>query len=711
MKLTAFKIQIRHVFYQVVFVMLLSSYFILFSPTASHASMVGTSPLGPSNLSVGLLARWTFDGADINWSTGRVNDASGNNKVAFLINVATSTSVQAGKYGQSLRFNGTNARIITQYVASVASDFTISFWEKPADIANARFMYDAINSGANRFYMQHLSASSGGQVQFGLSSWNPIFNNAATLNTWSYYTVTLSGTTGRVYRNGVLLGSQSGITLSAPNASLRLGSDENPSSFLSGNLDDFRVYGRALSAAEITQLYQLGSASKVNTSTTFGAPFNLGMTGWWTFDGTDISWATARMSDMSANGRTATLVNFSTTTSIVIGKRAQALRFNGSNSYVVAGSDPIGTGDASGCAWLNPATVSNSANIFNNSQLVLLFSTNNRLTISSNNSTFVLTSVNAVNPNVWQFVCFTRRSTGAASIYVNGTAFMTSQSSGTPGAGGTMRFGTNPTASSGFYSGIMDDVRFYNRILTQADIQELYALGKNGARVSTTQTGPGNLNTGLVGWWTFDGPTMRTNVGDSSGQGNNGALLGFGATSSAVVAGKMGQALQFDGSSNSIYAGTSASTDLVSTMTISAWVYPRNLANFPSLIGKRNSTNNWPFVLILTASNQLQLYSDAGSALNVISDASLPLNKWTYITVTRSGTTITFYFNGVPQSGGTLTLAQGSSAPSALLCLGSQSIGGSLCNSNLFNGLLDDVRLYNRALSSAEVKQLYNSGR
>ena len=54
------------------------------------------------------------------------------------------------------------------------------------------------------------------------------------------------------------------------------------------------------------------------------------------------------------------------------------------------------------------------------------------------------------------------------------------------------------------------------------------------------------LNQGLVGWWTFDGKDVTDKVYDRSGQGNHGYFEG-GATSSAKVAGKVGQGLQFDG--------------------------------------------------------------------------------------------------------------------------------------------------------------------
>src|SRR5690348_11601333 len=70
------------------------------------------------------------------------------------------------------------------------------------------------------------------------------------------------------------------------------------------------------------------------------------------------------------------------------------------------------------------------------------------------------------------------------------------------------------------------------------------------AAVNVSQVGPSTLYSGLVGWWTLDGKNLLQNVTDSSGQGNNGRLLGITSTSSVTVQGKIGQALSFDASTD-----------------------------------------------------------------------------------------------------------------------------------------------------------------
>ena len=81
-------------------------------------------------------------------------------------------------------------------------------------------------------------------------------------------------------------------------------------------------------------------------------------------------------------------------------------------------------------------------------------------------------------------------------------------------------------------------------------------------------------NIGLVGWWTFDGPDLLQNAKDKSGQGNTGYLAGF--TSTTTVPGKIGQALQFDGSND--YVQIADHDNLTpANITITYWVKPANL--------------------------------------------------------------------------------------------------------------------------------------
>jgi hypothetical protein len=125
--------------------------------------------------------------------------------------------------------------------------------------------------------------------------------------------------------------------------------------------------------------------------------------------------------------------------------------------------------------------------------------------------------------------------------------------------------------TSQYFNGSIDDVRIYNRALSASEVQQLYNLGA-GTHVNTSSANlqqSSSLANGLVGYWTFDGPTISgTTVKDLSGQGNNGTNNG-----AMPTIGKLGQALQFNGSSNYINLGTGSQYNFPdTTFTVSAWI-------------------------------------------------------------------------------------------------------------------------------------------
>jgi hypothetical protein len=219
-----------------------------------------------------------------------------------------------------------------------------------------------------------------------------------------------------------------------------------------------------------------------------------------------------------------------------------------------------------------------------------------------------------------------------------------------------------------------------------------------------------------VGLWTFDGPDLTDKVYDRSGSGNHGYFIG-GATSTAKTIGKLGQALKFDGQ----YVGTSVPpiSNKTGDGTVSVWFN----APLPQTTGGgtvlrplmfQDNTAGGPqdFDLSMTSSdssfpNGLHCsWQTLGAGNGEITIAG-PYNdgKWHLATCVRSGPTLKIYVDAV---------LKGSSTPGSSTFTSNTSfqMGGQAASVNRrFRGLLDDVRIYNRALSAAEVKQLYNLGK
>jgi hypothetical protein len=212
-----------------------------------------------------------------------------------------------------------------------------------------------------------------------------------------------------------------------------------------------------------------------------------------------------------------------------------------------------------------------------------------------------------------------------------------------------------------------------------------------GVFTSATSQPQLSLPNGLIGYWSFDAPDMSGNIAyDRSGQGHNGTLTNGPQT----AVGKIGQAIECHGETDYVDTGS----DFISTsaLTISAWVYARSYGGS----GQGRILDNGSTVLKVPNTDRFAFSSDGQVTEARSEPGSVDLNTWTYVVVTRTSAGIAnFYVNGV----GSGTPNQNSGPPAA----GTMNllIGGD--GSHAWDGLIDDVRIYNRVLSPDEIKQLY----
>src|SRR3989344_6814111 len=210
------------------------------------------------------------------------------------------------------------------------------------------------------------------------------------------------------------------------------------------------------------------------------------------------------------------------------------------------------------------------------------------------------------------------------------------------------------------------------------------------------------MNTGLVGYWTFDGPKMTQNVADSSGQGNTGYLFGQISTTSAQ--GKIGQALYFDGTDDRISVSGSLTIGAW-PYTYCAWVKPQDSGHvFDNII----SNLGLSFILIDVdaGDSYYNLYNNASGNLNSAA-GSVVFDKWQHVCgIAYANDTASFYIDGTLSVGP--SAFQSNQFTDYPVYIGA---GTSDPTSGNFKGNIDDVRIYNKALSATEVLQLYNLGR
>jgi hypothetical protein len=186
-------------------------------------------------------------------------------------------------------------------------------------------------------------------------------------------------------------------------------------------------------------------------------------------------------------------------------------------------------------------------------------------------------------------------------------------------------------------------------------------------------------------------------VTDASGNGNNGTISGATWTTS----GKYGNALMFNGTSALVTVNDSNSLDLTTGMTLEAWLYPTALEGWRDVITKGTDD-----IYHLTGSSDDSTPALGGTFSPSVlrGTSSLPLNAWTHLAGTYDGTTMRLYVNGVQVSSQAQTgLIQTSTA--------ALTMGGDALHGQYFAGLIDEVRIYNRALSVAEIQSDMNPAR
>ncbi len=208
-------------------------------------------------------------------------------------------------------------------------------------------------------------------------------------------------------------------------------------------------------------------------------------------------------------------------------------------------------------------------------------------------------------------------------------------------------------------------------------------------------------------YWRFDEADGRT-IKDYSGNGNDGTFSGEswndGTVNGATQAeGKYGNALGFDGVNDYVDVGRANSLLITGDLSLEVWIKPAAYTSPNSLIISQSDANGYTGVygLLLDSSGTLALYRGNGvsAQASVWTTTILPLNVWTHLAVTVSGVTVKFYLNGVLDKTGDHGAVTVADAGTNILMAGSSR----------YNGSMDEVRIYNRALTQQEIIEDMNS--
>lgn len=689
----------------------------LFCVLVPHFSAEASTLNKPGN-NLGLVGYWAFEDGTSTVAT----DYSGRGNHGTLINfVPPSTSTSGwgnGKVNRGLNFDGDD-RVSLGSKSSFAfgtSSFTISGWYKLSATSPTSIIMSA--GGSNNGNGGVIASDpSLGLIYYAFGN-QIVENSAPQTGVWTHFALVGNGGVDgsrniKMFKNGIQVGGTVTANYNWPQQVWSIGANDSAyNEAIRGTMDEIRVYNRELSPTQITAIYDLG-AQRLRPGTS-----NNGLVGYWSFnEGTSTT-----AGDFSGIGNTATLTNMATPPTVTsgwgIGKFGRALNFDGINDYVNAGN-VTGIDGASGItysAWVYRTGGTRYDGIiskfdgFNSIDMLLAGEIAGMDDIflrvsNSPSSGYAYTTNNVLTPNVWNHVVmvFDGTQTGNSNrlkLYINNVQ----QSLTFIGSVGTVAPTVSSNVNIGFYNstvnyfvGKIDEPRIYNRSLSAVEVSSLYRSGAQKVNASQNQTSS-SLDTGLVGMWSFNGADVNgTTASDRSGSGNNGTLT----NGPVAVIGKVGQGLRFDGLDD--YVSVSTAPVLSNKpMSVSFWfkgdVSP---TNYDGIMGKTTNagwSDGWGFYFL---GSNLYYFIENYAANTAYSPISNP-REWNHVVGTWDGTNIKIYINGVSGTADTYTGSMTTTPNFAIGRLGTDQFN--------FKGSIDETRVYNRALTAAEVKLLYNMG-
>ncbi|MBI4894657.1 MAG: LamG domain-containing protein [Candidatus Aenigmarchaeota archaeon] len=241
----------------------------------------------------------------------------------------------------------------------------------------------------------------------------------------------------------------------------------------------------------------------------------------------------------------------------------------------------------------------------------------------------------------------------------------------------------------------IDDVQFWDGTTIPGgpgNISIPFSLPENRTSVTTAEPG-------LVGYWNFN-EGFGTNVTDSSGLRNPGYLSG-GVTRVSNSSCKFSSCLSFDGSDDIVFLPDNNNLNLgTSDFTAEVWVNPRAMVSGSFFVGERNpggGNAQW-YMRLLGTDGTIDFVTENVGYLEIQSNSKIPVRSWSHVVGVREGGNMRLYINGTLDKTASGSVYDVSSSKDAVI------------GDTVFNGYIDEARIYRRALNHSEILQLYHTG-
>ncbi|MES2389620.1 MAG: LamG-like jellyroll fold domain-containing protein [Bacteroidota bacterium] len=704
-----------------------------------------------------------------------VLDASGNNigNVSVFGNPEFTTD-RHGRANGALSFDGTNDYLelpMRSYVSSSA--FTFSAWIKPRALGGwARML--ALSDGPSARALDFAVAQvTNGQPTLNIWAGSTVSGGKSgtrlELNTWQHVVMQANNGVLQVWVNGESTGTLTLNPTTTPSGAFTYNfigkSPWNGEPYLNADMDEIRLYTRALSGAEVSKLYRSGQQVSIgitgnetacsDAAMTLNGPINMGAYRW-SLNGSTLGASADYIPSQSGTyvlevtnpigGCTATLSKAVTVNQT---PATPAITPSGPLSFCTGGSVTLSSSSASGNIWSNGATTSavtinasasitlrttalgctsqpSAATVVTLNQAPGKPSVSNGSSLNLCNGGSVTLTSSALTGNIWSTGETNRSITasvaGSYTVYtvsngctseVSEPAVVTVSAAASPMvsvSSGSLCAGDATLTASGGSNYLWSNGATTASISPGAGTYTVAAIAGSCTSASSapvTIASPDYAGSNISGGMRFYFP-FENSSNDMSGNGINPTAGAVTYTTDRF--GRANGAAQFNGVSN--YLKLPAANYVNGDFTVTAWVKPTAVSLYKRLLVFSNGTGNNPIIMCFDHTNRHPDFEvwNTGYSTSTASHSNVAQNNvWYHVVYRMKSDTMQIFVNGV---GGTRIYAGaepsigGTPGYRTNLVTSIKYIGRSEYVNQYASMALDELRMYNRALSNSEVAQL-----
>ena len=588
--------------------------------------------------------------------------------------LATNITYNTGAFGKAAVFNGSNSAIQINNFATL-SQVGVSLWVNMPDVTDQAGLITKYASNSREFSIYIYGGDLIANLYYNGNNGNAITVDAATYmsnNTWHHIAYTADGSNPPIlWIDGVQRGTpQSNTNNSYYSTSepVLLGSFGNTSAYYyEGRIDQVRIYNTALTQSKVTTLAR-GAGTAYN-----GGDYNV----IYDFTGTESNITYAA------------------------GKFDRSAVLDGSSSAIVLPNNILNTNEHSISLWFNLDDT-------NGIQTVLEMDYENRIlfrAVSTDSNLAYIGSVGYFNHGIsfsagqWYHLVITFSAGNPFKIYVDGVLSYTGANSNINAQSNDNILGAANSSGANGVDGKIDQVRIFNKSLSPGEINSLY---------NETATSAASA--------TIDNPSTVAYYKMADGTDETGNFDGTATNVDFNVQGKYGFAGKFNGTSSIIKDVLSGFTYDNKVMTFSAWIKSSKTTQGNNVIigqGISNSDGGWGIATGYAAAQKLSFSIAKPGVQSVIGSVTMNTGNWQHIVVIvdfadigSGGTSaVKMYVDGVEDTGLTGNLTQNFDESSFNTAIGGTFTGS---DARFFDGDIDQVRIFNKAISASEVTKLYN---